>query len=530
LRSLKLGTRKSLLAWSQSQWVARELERLTPGVRVELVGIETRGDRISIAGDVPLSQIQGKEFFVAEIDEALASRAVDLTVHSMKDLSLERPEAFVRAAIPRRENPRDVVLFGPGAREKLARGQALRVGTSSPRRLENIPPFLARALPTVDGHSPRVELVEIRGNVNTRLGRVYLEPGDPKALDAVVLAFAGLIRLERGAPEEARHLLRDVRWMVLPLRESPAAPAQGALAVECRADDAEAREIIGRLHDPLTERQVGRERQLLAEWGGGCHQRFGATCVSADASGELLYVRGVRPDGVFVDELRYDAPAWRGKRPVRAWDGAARDRGEISDLGTAPVTERPAWFVAHSRALPEAEGWRQAASAARVWTSGASSWFRLAERGIWVEGCAEGLGFEAVAPTLSEAVLALPSRAEWAVLTHRDATEGWPGFGTRAATYALAPAAATEPAPGHPTGATPAASAGAATPAADSELANATHAFWSSGSQFAALAALAPRDCVHACGPGKTFSALRASGAEPLVFPSVEEWRQWIKT
>src|SRR5499427_5750721 len=109
---LKLGTRKSLLAWAQSSWVARELERLNPGVKVELVGIETRGDKIL---DVPLQAVAGKEFFVAEIDDALRSRAVDLTVHSMKDLSLDRPAEFVLGANPKRENPRDVIVFGPSA-------------------------------------------------------------------------------------------------------------------------------------------------------------------------------------------------------------------------------------------------------------------------------------------------------------------------------------------------------------------------------------------------------------------------------
>src|SRR5579883_2150491 len=101
MAKLRLGTRKSLLAWAQSSWVAAQIEKQNPGTTVELVGIETQGDRIQ---DVPLSQVQGKEFFVKEIDEALLSGAVDLTVHSMKDLSLDRPKEFQTAALPRREN------------------------------------------------------------------------------------------------------------------------------------------------------------------------------------------------------------------------------------------------------------------------------------------------------------------------------------------------------------------------------------------------------------------------------------------
>src|SRR5438045_3441152 len=103
---LRLGTRRSMLAWAQSSWVAREIERLNPAMHVELVGIDTRGDKIL---DVPLQSVQGKEFFVAELDDALRGGRVDLTVHSMKDLSLDRPRELVLAAVPRRENPRDVV-------------------------------------------------------------------------------------------------------------------------------------------------------------------------------------------------------------------------------------------------------------------------------------------------------------------------------------------------------------------------------------------------------------------------------------
>ena len=519
-RVLRLGTRKSLLAWSQSQWVAHEIEGRNPGVRVELVGIETRGDRIQ---DVPLSQLNGKEFFVAEIDAALSSGEVDLTVHSMKDLSLDRPSAFVTAAVPPRENPRDVVLFGPGAREKIAQGRVLRIGTSSPRRLENIPPFLERALPTVRGQKPRIEFVEIRGNVNTRLSRVHLPPGDPKQLDAVVLAFAGLIRMHRGAAEESASLFDGIRWMVLPLRQAPAAPAQGALAVECRAADASAREIIAKIHHPETARQVTRERALLAEWGGGCHQRFGATCVSAPGlaaaasagveAADLLYVRGARPDGIFVDELRRERPPRTGARPARPWDGSAHPQPAVAlDLSPAEAARRAAWFIAHSRALPERADWEEAAQAARVWTSGASSWFRLAERGIWVEGCTESLGFEAAGPMLREATLALPSFSNWAVLTHRSAIPGWDDFGTVAATYALDRVT------------------GASSDPTVRDLATATHAYWASGSQFEAWGSAAARGCVHACGPGKTAAELIARGVQPLIFVSAEEWREWVAT
>ena len=132
---LKLGTRRSLLAWAQSSWVAREIERTNSGVQVELVGIDTRGDKIQ---DVSLQKVEGKDFFVAELDDALREGRVDLNVHSMKDLSLDRPKGFVMGAVPKRENSRDVILFSESAIDRLRKGQKVRVGTSSPRRLENV--------------------------------------------------------------------------------------------------------------------------------------------------------------------------------------------------------------------------------------------------------------------------------------------------------------------------------------------------------------------------------------------------------
>lgn len=501
---LKLGTRRSLLAWAQSSWVAREVEKANSGVRVELVGIETRGDRIL---DVPLSQVQGKEFFVAELDQALQSGTVDFTVHSMKDLSLDRPETFRLGAVPRRENPRDVILFGPRVVEKIREGKTLRIGTSSPRRLENIPSFLSKALPQVaPDKTPKLAFLEIRGNVNTRLSRVHEPDGSERQLDAVVLAFAGLIRLwnDEAGRAELTKLLEGVRWMVLPLRECPTAPAQGALAIECRARDGETLERLQKIHDSISARNVAFERRLLEEWGGGCHQRFGATCVAHERLGELFFVRGKKPDGSFVDELRWHAPSVT-RAGARAWDGSAHraENATVQLKNGARISG--AVFVAHARAVLSAE---IDSTSARIWTSGTSSWFRLAEKGFWVEGSAEALGYEWLEATMREPVLGLPAAKDWTILTHESAVDGWRS-GHILATYRVEPKFDKN----------------------DIEsLQNATHVFWSSGSQFDALKEHAPRGARHACGPGKTAASLRMAGLKEVdVFPSAEEWRKWLK-
>lgn len=508
---LKLGTRRSLLAWAQSSWVARELERLNPGIKVELVGIDTRGDKIQ---DVPLQSVQGKEFFVAELDQALRSREVDLSVHSMKDLSLDRPKDFALAAVPARANPRDVVLFGPQVIEKLRRGQPIRIGTSSPRRIENIPSFLARALPRFGSEAPKLEFVEIRGNVNTRLSRVIEALESPRALDGAVLAFAGLIRLwaDAAGRAELSKLLKDVRWMVLPLVECPAASAQGALAVECRADDREVRDIIRKLHHEPTARAAQRERALLAEWGGGCHQRFGATAIHHPELGELMYVRGKKPDNSAVDGVSWQAPSKPGQS-VQAWDGMEWRPSESASpaqaLPSVSGIEGQAVFVAHSRALPDS--WLESARKSRIWTSGTSSWFRLAEKGLWVEGSADGLGYDFLQSTLREEVLQLPEASRWKVLTHEDARSGWKSEQV-VATYRVPLLT------------------GDTLERAKAALKRATHVFWASGSQYEALRGHAPARASHACGAGKTAQQLRDLDAtlNLTVFPSNEEWKKWL--
>jgi hydroxymethylbilane synthase len=131
-KTLRLGTRRSALAWVQSSQVAAALRAAHPGLEVELVGIETRGD---VVLDKPLSAIEGKEFFTAEIDTALHEGRVDFTVHSLKDLSLDRPSEFVLAAVPERANPRDLALFAADVPARLAAGGGVCIGTSSPRRV-----------------------------------------------------------------------------------------------------------------------------------------------------------------------------------------------------------------------------------------------------------------------------------------------------------------------------------------------------------------------------------------------------------
>lgn len=253
-RPLRLGTRASALATSQSGWVADRLR--AAGVRVELVHVRTEGD-VSRAS---LRQIGGTGVFASALRDALRAGEVDLAVHSLKDLPTAAEPGLVVAAVPEREDPRDALVARDGLTlDALPRGAS--VGTGSPRRAAQL--ALAR---------PDLDVRDIRGNVGTRIGLVR-----DGQLDAVVLACAGLSRLGR-AGEATDRLDPDV---MLP------AAGQGALAVECREDDRPlARFLRDVLEDAPTRAAVTAERAVLARLEAGCTAPVGALA-RAGADGAL---------------------------------------------------------------------------------------------------------------------------------------------------------------------------------------------------------------------------------------------------
>ncbi|KAA1374855.1 hydroxymethylbilane synthase [Aeromicrobium fastidiosum] len=263
--TLRLGTRASALAVTQSGMIADRL-RTECDVDVELVTISTEGDRSS----APLASMGGQGVFVAALREALVRGDVDLAVHSLKDLPTSADPRLTVAAIPRREDPRDVLV----ARDGLTLGelpQGARIGTGSPRREAQL-----RAL------GLGVEVVGIRGNVDTRIGRIAA--GE---VDGVLLARAGLLRL--GRADEATEVID-------PLQMLPA-PGQGALACECRVDDDATIQLLQRLDDGDTRAAVTAERSLLATLEAGCSAPVGALAEIAEGDhGDELWLRAVVGD------------------------------------------------------------------------------------------------------------------------------------------------------------------------------------------------------------------------------------------
>jgi len=310
---IRLGTRASQLARTQSGLVATLLrERL--GVEVELVDVTTEGD-VSTAS---LASFGGTGVFVSALREALLSGDVDVAVHSLKDLPTSPAEGIALAAIPPREDPRDVLV----ARDGLTLGElpaGARVGTGSPRRAAQL-----HAL------GLGLEIVDIRGNVDTRLRKVA--EGE---YDAVVLARAGLARL--GRVDEATEVLD-------PLQMLPA-PGQGALAIECRTADTD---LVTRLRealdDPHTRAAVEAERALLATLEAGCAAPIGALAeVVEGESGEELWIRAVAlsTDGALTMRSSLSGSPAEAAKVGRLLAEELLDDGAASLISPTP-TESPA--------------------------------------------------------------------------------------------------------------------------------------------------------------------------------------------
>ncbi|SEC71765.1 hydroxymethylbilane synthase [Paenibacillus sp. GP183] len=259
MRTIRVGTRQSALALTQTGQVVEELQRLSVdhGIECEfeIIKIITNGDRIQ---DVTLSKVGGKGLFVKEIEQALLDGEIDIAVHSMKDMPFELPEGLIVGAVPRREDPRDCVITrGHRSLDELPRGAI--VGTSSLRRASQL-----------QNYRPDLRIESVRGNIDSRLRKLESE-----GFDAILLAAAGLHRIG----------WQDRISAYLPPEICLPAVGQGALCIECRGGDAFMLDLLGRFQHGPTALAVRAERAFLGRLNGGCQVPLGAYASVSEDSG-----------------------------------------------------------------------------------------------------------------------------------------------------------------------------------------------------------------------------------------------------
>jgi len=488
-----LASRRSDLARIQAYQVGETLRANYPQIEITYSFHESLGDKNL---NDPLWQMPEKGVFTQDFRAGLLRGDYDLVVHSWKDLAIEDdPETEIIATLPRAD-ARDLLLMRRDRWPQVVTTGAAKILTSSPRRAYNLEQFLRAALPV---QIEELNFVNVRGNVPTRVRKLLQSDAD-----GLIVAKAAIDRLLEAphvaeddfseVQKELREALGRCQWMVMPLRKNPSAPAQGALAVEISRQRPDMRELIGPINSADTFAGVIKEREILKSYGGGCHQKIGAS-VLRRPFGEITFLRGLTDNGRVLNGSTLEPAKARPPKVSRdeMWplDLAHNDWFTREKIEAAEVTG--ALWIAKADALPDDY---QANFDQLVWASGVQTWRRLARRGIWVNGCAESLG-EREDPRVDTLVGAKP---KWVKLSHEDGFVE--GDMLVVATYKLVPA--SEPPP----------------------LRGKKYFFWKSGSSFEYALARNPwlKEMKHFCGPGNTARILKRNGVEPHIFLDHGQW------
>lgn len=510
MTTYKIGARGSLLSVTQSTLIKNELERIS-GDKFELVLIKTQGDQIT---NKPLWQLEGKDFFTKELDEALLAGEVDLVIHSYKDLGSERPAGIKLAAVTERRFAHDILIIPQKNVDALLNWQGeFVVGTSSPRRIANITHNLKHYLPG----SPELRCETLRGNVNTRIRK--LKDGE---YHAITLALAGIERLAHTEKSHAElsELLEGMNYFILPQSVFPSAASQGALGIETHAerkDGGKLLDIISKVAHPRTVEEVFRERKTFKEYGGGCHLAVGIHVkkISDDlflhiSSGE---VDGKRVENKFVEGLTLPEIS-SGKKlfvgfPTSTHPGVVCDEflKKVPGTNKIDLTHKHV-FVTSMYCL---DTLKASSKAEGVWAAGAKSARDLAARGFWVNGTADSLGTEDLKALKDSKALQIIHKnlsKDWTVLTHPASHSD---MGPVVGCYERVKSETT--------------------PEYEKDLRDVGAFYWTSYPQYEAFLEKFPflKSAHHFCGMGKTWQEFKNAGVSVHPIANMQDFYSLVR-
>lgn len=514
MKTFKIGTRGSLLAVTQSSLILKELEAIS-GHKFELVKIRTQGDEIT---NKPLWQLEGKDFFTKELDEALLAGKVDLVVHSYKDLGSVRPEGIELGAVTQRKFANDILFISKETIRNLENHKGpFKIGTSSPRRIANITKSISTYIPYLDKNEIKIECEMLRGNINTRLGK--LKSGQ---YNSIVLALAGIERLAFTAESkrELTELLTDMNYMILPQSVFPSAASQGALGIEIasnRTDNGELKSYIQKLLHAPTQEEVRREREAFKSYGGGCHLAVGINVKKV--KNYFLHVHSGEVDGVRVEKKFLEGAPDFTKKFNKIFVGLPQSKTQSSVhdewLDKKPLPSRFETFSRHlfvtSKHTMNVLKRNHPERAEAIWAAGTKSWKELTKENLWVNGCADSLGVDDLENMRSSEALKLihPHLAhEWMVLSHKDATST---LGKVVQAYERVETEVNEE--------------------WKKDLLSVEACFWTSYPQYQLYLKKFPEltNKVHFCGLGKTYDEFHKANVEVNPLASMDEINSILK-
>lgn len=483
----------------QLQLVQQKIEKAFKGIIVEIIARNSRGDELK---DIPLQTVEGSDFFTQDIFDALENGEADIAVHSLKDMSSEHFFGSNIFAVPDRDDNRDVAIFCSDIIQKIKAGKQIVIGTCSPRREEMAIDFLHKALPQMNNDF-KITTKIIRGNVDNRLRKL-----DAGEYDGIILATAGLNRLLRSKEDNTvKQLLANKKLMLLPLIECVPAPCQGAIVAEANPNNEWAVEVINAIDNKELLTTCVTEKKIAIQYGVGCLQKFGVASFEL-GDNKFMYASGKNEDGKSFSN-------WSGFPDLDVTDklifNTADHMGSFFNYefhSAMPVINEEVVYIANYKVVHN-EQLSIALREKKVWASGTKTWYELARKGIWVEGCADAFGLETL-----EAVWKLPliniAKNSVSILTNENAKINWENKGWRVYdTYRLINKDSETLA---------------------SEIRQADIIFWTSFEQYKLYKNVLKKEVKHFCPYGETAILFLQAGIQPVIFPGIKAFQQWKQT
>ena len=495
MNELTIISRKSTLAKLQAIEVSEVIKRKFPELKIIFKTKDTSGD---IDLTTPLHKMPEMGVFTSDIREELLTNKADIAVHSWKDLPVNLEEGTEVAATIKRADQRDVLIF----KKSSFKNKKLEIFTSSPRRQENLSKFFKKAFPfEIDSLS----FPDIRGNILTRVQKLK----DSNA-DGLVIAKAALDRLlfssEKGFSEldSFKEDLNTFLWMVIPCSQNPCAPGQGALAIEVKSGNKKVFELLNEINDLDVFKDVEDERKKLKKYGGGCHQKIGVS-IENHPLGKITTEKGLTPDNELIDKrsfIPFKKEFSRLENPIKDFypklkkDFKLFSRSKINDgVNEIKTIKNSGLYISRASSI---ETGTEIDLSNVIWTSGIENWFKLAKKGIWVNGTSDSLGEEQSKP---ESFL---KEVKWFLVSHIDSQSNDKKL---LATYKLVPEKDIE------------------------DLSKYSHFYWMSISSFQEALKRFPsiEKAEHSCGLGKTFDELNKLYPNKIKpFLNYEDWLEKV--